>query len=146
MNISTFSCNFHGKSEFYVFYNFSRRVTKNTLGFCHPSNAFQPQTKLPRGSLIFYPQNAFWGDFIDISPKWHHFHQNGGFGVILALSAPRARKHINSLSYLELFEVPWEPKWSFSPNSTHFHENRWNSPKISHFHHFSPFYGNGVKS
>ena len=66
---------FHISREFYQkvnsmsFYNFSRRVTENTLGFCHPSNAFQPQTKLPSGSLIFYPQNAF----VVISLKCHQF-------------------------------------------------------------------------
>ena len=40
--------------------------------------------------------------------------------MILTLFAPRARKHINALSYFELFEVPWEPKWCFSLNPTHF--------------------------
>ena len=36
------------------------------------------------------------------------------FFVILALFAPRARKHTESFSYFELFEVPWESKLWFS--------------------------------
>ena len=32
-------------------------------------------------------------------------------------------------------------KVRFSPNSTHFHENGWSSPKKCHFHDISPFWG-----
>ena len=111
MKIFAFSHDFHEKVNFMSFYNFSRRVMKNTLGFCHPSNAFQPQSKQPRGCLLFYPQNVIWGDFSDISPKWHHFHQNGGFGVILALFAPPRSNHYKYQGGIDGFEVPWEPKW-----------------------------------
>ena len=40
MKAFAFSRDFHQKVNFMSFYNFSRRVMKSTLGFCHPSNGF----------------------------------------------------------------------------------------------------------
>ena len=59
------------------------------------------------------------------------------FLVILALFAPRARNPTYLLSYLELFEVPWEPKWWFSPNSTHFSGKSTSDPQSDISHIFS---------
>ena len=78
MKIITFSRDFHQNVNFMLFYNFPRRVMENTLGFCNPSSAFWPQTKQPRGCLVFYPQNVIWGDFNENGALLVEFHENGG--------------------------------------------------------------------
>ena len=69
MKIFTHSRKFHEKVNFISFYNFSRRGTENTLGFCHPSNAFPPP---------FEPGCVFckrlW-----IYAKSHYFNENVAF-------------------------------------------------------------------
>ena len=59
--------------------------------------------------------------------------------MIFTLSAPRARKHINPLSYLEPSEVPWEPEWSISLNFTKFNGKSTFHPQSDIFLLFSHF-------
>ncbi len=114
-----FHVNFIKKWILCLFTTFRAASRKTPSDFATPLMLFVElwsRIKVPRRKSKFHVN----GDFTENGAFLVEFHQNGGSGVIFTLSAPRARKHTNSLSHLELFEVPWEPKWSFLLNSTKF--------------------------
>ena len=119
-NASVFTW-FSWKNDFSWFYNFSRRVMENTLGFCHPSNAFRgtlipnqsstQKINIPRKMVILLKMEHF---------RWN-FTKMNVFNDFSTFRGPWPKPYI----FIVLFGAFWGPAGAEMVIFTKFHPFWW---------------------